>query len=148
LIVLDANILIRAVLGARTHDLIERYAGKVSFVAPGAAFSDAEKYVPGIHAQRSPSESLFQFRMENSAAVFSRLRNWVAIVPEEKLLAFEDAANQRLRKRDLNDVPILAAALALDCPIWTEDTDFFGVGVATWTTDRVEIYLQSYAAAK
>jgi hypothetical protein len=29
----------------------------------------------------------------------------------------------------------------LGCPIWTEDTDFFGCGVATWTTDRVEIYL-------
>jgi hypothetical protein len=26
-------------------------------------------------------------------------------------------------------------------PIWTEDTDFFGCGVATWTTDRVELYL-------
>lgn len=26
-------------------------------------------------------------------------------------------------------------------PPWTEDTDFFGCGVATWTTDRVELYL-------
>ena len=31
--------------------------------------------------------------------------------------------------------------LALGCAIWTEDTDFFGCGVATWTTDRVELYL-------
>ena len=23
---------------------------------------------------------------------------------------------------------------------WTEDTDFFGAGVATWTTDRIEVY--------
>lgn len=37
--------------------------------------------------------------------------------------------------------PILACALALDCPVWTEDTDFFGAGVATWTTDRVALYL-------
>lgn len=35
--------------------------------------------------------------------------------------------------------PILAHAL--DCPAWTEDTDFFGAGVATWTTDRVALYL-------
>ena len=27
------------------------------------------------------------------------------------------------------------------CPVWTEDTDFFGTGIATWTTDRVELYL-------
>jgi len=29
----------------------------------------------------------------------------------------------------------------LGCPVWTEDADFFGAGVATWTTDRVALYL-------
>jgi hypothetical protein len=29
----------------------------------------------------------------------------------------------------------------LGCPIWTEDNDFFGAGVPTWTTDRVELFL-------
>jgi hypothetical protein len=32
-------------------------------------------------------------------------------------------------------------SLPLDCPIWTEDQDFFGSGVATWTTGTVEVYL-------
>lgn len=54
---------------------------------------------------------------------------------------FEAAARQRLQKRDEDDWPVLATALALECPIWTEDTDFFGTGVATWTTDRVELLL-------
>jgi PIN domain len=27
-------------------------------------------------------------------------------------------------------------------PLWTEDADFFGAGVATWTTDRVELLLR------
>lgn len=31
---------------------------------------------------------------------------------------------------------------ALKCDIWTEDADFFGTGVATWTTSRVEIFLK------
>ena len=53
----------------------------------------------------------------------------------------EPLARQRLFRRDEDDWPILAAALALDCPIWTEDTDFFGCGVAIWTTDRVELHL-------
>jgi predicted nucleic acid-binding protein len=43
---------------------------------------------------------------------------------------------------DPDDWPIVAAALLLDLPIWTEDQDFFGSGIAIWTTDRVEIYLQ------
>jgi|GEM_PF-4884060 len=50
-------------------------------------------------------------------------------------------AKQRIAARDVNDWPIVAAALLLDCPIWTEDNDFFGCGVATWTTDRVRLFL-------
>ena len=37
--------------------------------------------------------------------------------------------------------PVLALALAVDAPIWTEDQDFFGSGVAIWTTATVELYL-------
>jgi hypothetical protein len=32
-------------------------------------------------------------------------------------------------------------------PFWTEDRDFFGTGVATWTSDRVEIYLRQPSPA-
>jgi len=38
---------------------------------------------------------------------------------------------------------VVALALALDLPIWTEDQDLFGAGVPTWTTDRVELYLKA-----
>jgi hypothetical protein len=41
---------------------------------------------------------------------------------------------------------VLATALALECPIWTEDADFFGAGVATRTTDRVELLLREVQA--
>jgi hypothetical protein len=37
---------------------------------------------------------------------------------------------------------VLAAALALSCAIWNEDTDFFGAGIAVWTSDRIEIFLK------
>lgn len=55
---------------------------------------------------------------------------------------YEDEARRRLGARDPEDWPILAAALAMDCPIWTEDTDFFGCGVATWSTASVELFLR------
>lgn len=57
------------------------------------------------------------------------------------LAEFETAARERLVLRDLDDWPALALALAVNAPVWTEDTDFFGTGVATWTTRNVEIYL-------
>ncbi len=56
---------------------------------------------------------------------------------------FSGSALARIEQRDPDDWPILATALALECPIWTEDNDFFGAGVPTWTTDRVELYLNS-----
>lgn len=55
---------------------------------------------------------------------------------------FESEAKERLRGRDESDWPVLATALGLSCPIWTEDADFFGTGVAVWTTSRIEIFFK------
>ena len=55
---------------------------------------------------------------------------------------FEAEARKRLGPRDPDDWPILAAALALGCPIWIEDIDFFGCGVATWTSTSIDIFLR------
>ena len=62
-------------------------------------------------------------------------------VPQETYADFRAEAQLRLRGRDEEDWPFVALALTLNCPIWTEDQDFFGSGVPTWTTDRVELYL-------
>jgi hypothetical protein len=47
-IVLDANILIRAVLGKRVRELIIGNAEAVQFFAPDAAYADARKYLPAL----------------------------------------------------------------------------------------------------
>ncbi len=55
----------------------------------------------------------------------------------------EDEARQRIDARDAEDWPVVATALLLAAPIWTEDQDFFGTGIATWTSDRVELFLKA-----
>ena len=53
MIVLDANILIRAVLGRRVRQLVEIYSAQgVRFVAPDVAFNDAQKYLPPLLKNR------------------------------------------------------------------------------------------------
>lgn len=47
-IVLDANILIRAVLGKRVRQLIFDNAATVKFFAPDVAYADARKYLPAL----------------------------------------------------------------------------------------------------
>ena len=56
MIVLDANILIRAILGRRVRQLIETYASQgVRFFAPEVAFDDAETYLPALLQKRGKS---------------------------------------------------------------------------------------------
>lgn len=134
MLVLDANILIRAVLGARVLGLLRKYAGQVEFMAPDVAFQEAREHLPGILAVRKiPAAPAME--------TLDLLMGLVQTVEAETYASFETVARERIEKRDEDDWPVLAAALALGCPIWTEDTDFFGCGVATWTTDRVELYL-------
>jgi predicted nucleic acid-binding protein len=75
-------------------------------------------------------------------AVLDSLSRIVQSVTSDTYSAFEHSARKRLIGRDIDDWPVLATALALRFPIWIEDSDFFGAGIATWTTDRVELFLQ------
>ncbi len=51
-LVLDANILIRAVLGKKVFTLLNEHHGTTAFFAPDDAFADAEKYLPQIFEKR------------------------------------------------------------------------------------------------
>jgi predicted nucleic acid-binding protein len=55
----------------------------------------------------------------------------------------ETSARERIGHRDVDDWPVVATAMLLDCPIWTEDQDFLGSGMATWTTQTIEVYLRN-----
>lgn len=133
MLVLDANILIRAVLGSRVLALLRRYAQQVEFLTPDTAFEEARENLPEILERR-------RVPVAPAMAILDQLAGLVQVVEAETYQSFEYLARQRIDRRDEDDWPVLAAALALGCAIWTEDTDFFGCGVATWTTDRVELY--------
>ena len=137
MIVLDANILIRAVLGRRVRQLVDTYTAQgVRFLAADVAFDDAQKYLPPLLKKRGKPDA-------DVAASLEYLRLVVETIDSELYAVFEEEARQRLRGRDEDDWPVLATALALSCAIWTEDADFFGTGIAIWTTDRIEIFLQA-----
>ena len=141
MIVLDANILVRAVLGRRVRYLLETYAALgIRFYAPDVAFEDAEKYLPTLLKKR------VKFDTDVSASL-EYLRHVIEPVDRELSGVFGGEARQRLQGRDEDDWPVLATALGLVCAVWTEDADFFGTGIAVWTTDRVEIFLKAQAEA-
>ena len=65
----------------------------------------------------------------------------VVILDEGIYAALEDEARARSR-RDPRDWPVVATALALNAGIWTNDNDFLGTGVATWTTETLQRWLE------
>jgi predicted nucleic acid-binding protein len=68
--------------------------------------------------------------------VLDQIRLLVQRVDETLYRDFEQLARERMVARDVEDWPIVAVALMLKIPVWTEDRDFFGSGVATWATEN------------
>jgi predicted nucleic acid-binding protein len=134
MLVLDANILIRAVLGKRVKSLLVTYKGKGDFLVPDVCVEEARRKLPAILQKRGTPIDRGMRELE----LYCEL---VQAVPSSRYAMWMPVAYRRLGRRDADDCPILACALALDFPLWTEDSDFFGCGIATWTTDRVEPYL-------
>jgi len=92
-LVLDANILLRAVFGQRVRQILEAYEYRANFYAPDVCIQDARKYIPDLSTRR-------QFDVD--LALSAR----VQVLP-----------------RDPDDWPVAAVALLLGLPIWTEDQD-------------------------
>ncbi len=115
--------------------MIATNAGNVAFFVPEAAFAEAEEHVAALVVRRGGDPEI-------ALAFLESLGRLVQLIGCEVYEPYGAEARERLATRDPEDWPILASALALGCPIWTEDTDFFGCGVATWTTDRVQMFLR------
>lgn len=135
-IVLDANILIRAVLGKRVREFIVENSAHVKFFAPDVAYADARKYLPALLEKRGVDSAV-------AMALLDTLESIVQPLDSDLYTGRKQQALQRIALRDADDWPVLACTMTIDCPVWTEDADFFGTGVATWTSDRVELFLVS-----
>jgi len=135
-IVLDANILIRAVLGTKVRALITENIERIDFFTPDVCIADAQKYLPLLFEKRS-------MPVDPALILLNNLTPLLHIVDELIYQRTKEEAQLRIKNRDIRDWPIVATALTLNCPIWTEDQDFFGTGIPTWTSDRVHLFFET-----
>jgi hypothetical protein len=92
---------------------LETYAAHgVRFFTPDVAFVDAEKYLPELLAKRGKTSA-------DLAASLRYLRQIIEPVEHDFYSLFESEARTRLRGRDEEDWPVLAAALGA----WQPDLD-------------------------
>ena len=64
----------------------------------------------------------------------------VSLMPHKIYASYQTEAIRRI-PRDPNDWFTVALALTLGADIWTLDRDFFGCGIAIWTTETLLSYL-------
>ena len=115
-------------LGVKVGELLTKYAESIDFCAPLIAFEDAEANLPGIMAKRGIGPAELSLGLD-------AVRHLEEDILDDVTDPIRAEALQRIGRRDPDDWPIVAAALALDCPIWTEDKDFLALasrpGLAT-----------------
>jgi predicted nucleic acid-binding protein len=135
-LVLDANILLRAVFGSRVRSLLNSYEDVAAFYSPDVCVADARKYLPSIAARQG-------MNLARAEATLNEIVNSIIHVVDCGLYEeYEERARARISSRDPDDWPVVATSLLIDAPIWTEDQDFFGSGIATWTSNKIELFLR------
>ena len=116
-IVLDANIVIAALLGSRATLTIITSQNHM-FYAPKFILKEVEKYKEDICERINQSELEFD---EN----FEVLKVFINIANIEEYDLFMPKAKEAMEKRDWKDCDYLACALAVNADfIWTNDKDF------------------------
>jgi predicted nucleic acid-binding protein len=134
-IVVDANILISAVLGSATGAYLDRVAGERSLMTSEASMREASRVVGHIRPLDLP--------------VLDALLDLVTIVPGEDVRAADlEDAERTLRTATAskngseNDAHLLALAWTVDADLWSHDRDFAGTGWPSWSTANLMAALE------
>ena len=115
---------------------LNHYKTGIDYFTPAFCYAELRKHIPKIAKTRDLPLDPINIAIE-------QLEKVVLPLSEDIYAHKEEEAKNRISERDINDWPIVALALTLNCPVWTEDQDFFGTGLSTWNSKNVEIYLSS-----
>jgi len=131
-LILDANIMVSALLGKSFPLLLTMFEGGVRLIAP-------------VHQIAETRTILVKRSSASNDWIDSRMRDLLAIVePIHPALLdkHEDKARSRLHARGQPDWPVLAAAYETAGAVWSHDKDFFGSGAPVWSTKIIRKQLE------
>lgn len=135
-LVTDASMLVAEIL-RRTGRVRLAHAELDLFVPEytlDEAWHELPKRIEHLARHRSMTPAQRQNALRDAATAVDEN---VTVVPMSVYLPYESEARWRIA-RDPRDWPTVALALALGVGIWTEDSDFLGCGIATWTTSTLK----------
>lgn len=132
-LVADASALIAELLRARGRRLFQR--SDVRILVAEEQWAETERGLAERSValrRRIPEEDV---RALIEAALGLTETGAITVVPNTVYADWESVARQRIR--DQSDWPAVALALAADAAILTNDPDFLGCWVATWTVETL-----------
>jgi predicted nucleic acid-binding protein len=125
----DTTILLRCSLGLamRRVDRLRK---------EGIELATTDRNVEELIGKLFSNENVGEGLVEQEAFRVLEAFNIVLVEEYESMRAHAEA---RLDAGGKKDWPLLAAALATDGEIWSDDRDFFGVGAPVWSTPNVHL---------
>jgi len=120
----DANPILSAIIGGNARSVFLALED-VAFYTTAFNFKEVEKYIPLFAVKRNiPPEDLYM--------ALSMLP--LSVCDTEFYKDKINQAKKLIEKRDHDDVHLLALALKFNCPIWSNDKDFGGLGIRVYET--------------
>jgi predicted nucleic acid-binding protein len=138
-LVVDTSVLVGELLRASGRDRLGD--DRLELFLPERMWDETKVEIPrrvGAFARRRALEATVADLL--TARCFEAVEANVVVLEEAVYSAIEEEARAR-SLRDPDDWPVVATALALTAGIWTNDNDFLGTGVPTWTTETLPVWL-------
>ncbi len=138
-LVVDTSVLVGELLRARGRDRLGD--DRLELFLPERMWSETQAELPRRIDRFVRRRKLDpEVGRELADLCFRAIDANLVVLDEAVYSALEDEARAR-SLRDPNDWPAVATALALAAGVWTNDNDFLGTGVPTWTTETLQAWL-------
>jgi predicted nucleic acid-binding protein len=136
-LIVDANVLLSAVLGESLALLSDIAAAGSVLLVPQPMMRETQ--VIAADKRRVPASDAY--------ARLQVIETMVTALEPMHYEHYEVSARQRLSVRGQKDWPLLAASLALEAPIWSNDKHLWGTGVAVWRTRNIRYWTAGETSA-
>ncbi|MGH9351598.1 MAG: PIN domain-containing protein [Terriglobia bacterium] len=123
----DANVLLSAVLGGRARLILESPQVE-EILTVEQTVAEVHEYAIHLAKRKGLSEDLVLLAVGALPVTIAEQTTYKAAIAE---------ASKRIGKRDPDDVELLALAIALSLPVWSNDRDFKGTGIEWLTTEAL-----------
>lgn len=129
----DANVLLSALIGGQAARVLRHSAIEEIFTTE-VTLSEVQEYA---------GQSARKRRLAIDLVLLAAAALPVTTVPRTVYVASIAEARKRIGRRDPDDVDLLALAIHLKIPVWSNDNDFESTGVAWYTTASLLAILAS-----